>query len=367
MRLGDHLHLPAELFQRRIVGHECLQDVSATAKQIGYLSDGHIVRLTDKEGYRLHQVVVALHVLGVVAEDRGLHDDSAELPVVVQARGSGLEPHHGPEVALQRLIARVVAPGSVKAVGILHFGVPEELRELVSGGCHVLHFQLGHRTVSRRDGLEGPSGEEGTSHGVVGLIVLRSRACGGVGGGLGLTFHVVVHAPREGAEHGDELLLLQLPKDKIEVHVEELEVEIGGDKAGEVVVVIVLVDVKELDVVLGHDHESVAGQCLLHTRGKGLELVRVGEVAQVHAVAFGDGEVLLQQLALAGLHSVDEGLLVGLQDGPERLAVFVGSSLIGAVFVPVRLAEERVQVLLHDPVALLRGGDLPVDAEQVKR
>jgi len=155
---------------------------------------------------------------------------------------------------------------------------------------------------------------------------------------------VVVHVPREGAEHRDELLLLQLPKDKIEVHVKELEVEIGGDKAGEVVVVIVLVDVKKLDVVLGHDHESVAGQCLLHTRGKGLELVRVGEVAQVHAVAFGDGEVLLQQLALAGLHSVDEGLTLLLR--PAVLTLLASGTEVErrCSDVDVTILDERTHI-----------------------
>ena len=96
-------------------------------------------------------------------------------------------------------------------------------------------------------------------------------------------------------------------------------------------------------------------------------MVRVDEVAQVHAVTFGHGVVFLQQLSFARHKPVGKSLLFGCEPGGDGLSAVLLCSLHGALLVPVRLGEHGVEVLLHQPISALRGRDLSVDAHKVKR
>ena len=197
--------------------------------------------------------------------ERGsLQHDAAELLVIVEALWHVLEPHHGAEVSLQALITRVVPARPIEAVGIFHMRVAKEFGIRVLRSLDVLHLLFGHRAISGGDGLQRLPGEKRSADGVISLVVFCGGARRGVTSRSSLLFHQVVHVARESREQGDQLLLLEIPKHKVEVHVEELQVEISGDEAGEAAVVIVFVDVKVLDALLRRDHEAVASQCFLH-------------------------------------------------------------------------------------------------------
>ena len=56
----------------------------------------------------------------------------------------------------------------------------------------------------------------------------------------------------------------------------ELQVEVGSHEVGELVVVVLLIDMEQLLVVGGHDGEAVLGQMLAEQRVELLQLRGVG-------------------------------------------------------------------------------------------
>ena len=105
-------------------------------------------------------------------------------------------------------------------------------------------------------------------------------------------------------------MLLHLAQHAVDIEVVELQEEVGGHEVGELVIVVLLVDMEQLVVVGGHDGEAYLGQMLAEQRVKLLQLCRVHQVLHVHAQTLSSLEVSLLQLILAGLQTVDELLLL---------------------------------------------------------
>ena len=89
----------------------------------------------------------------------------------------------------------------------------------------------------------------------------------------------------------------------------QLQVEVGRHEVGELVVVVLLVDLEQLRIAGRHDGEALLAQLLAQLRVKFLQLRWVQQVLHVHAQPLGNVEVLLLQLGFARLHALDEGLL----------------------------------------------------------
>ena len=76
-------------------------------------------------------------------------------------------------------------------------------------------------------------------------------------------------------------LLFHLAQQAVEVHVEELQIEVGGDERREVVIVVALVDVEQLLVLVGHDGEAVGTECVHQPLVGFFELPGVDEIVDV--------------------------------------------------------------------------------------
>ena len=119
-----------------------------------------------------------------------------------------------------------------------------------------------------------------------------------------------MHVAAEADHHRQQFLLLHLAQHAVDVEVIELQVEVGGHEVGELVVVVLLVDVEQLVVGGRHDGEAVLGQMLAEQRVELLQLRGVHQVLHVHAQPFASLEVSLHQLFLALLQTIDECLLL---------------------------------------------------------
>ena len=159
-------------------------------------------------------------------------------------------------------------------------------------------------------------------------------------------------------------MLLGLAQRIIKIEVEELHEEVGGDEVGEVDIVILLVDLKQLVVLSRHDGKPLLTQPRHQTLVSIAELHGVVEIAHVHLVSSGGGEVLCQQHLFAGLQLLDEGLL--LRCGLDGLGIDVAVVEVTPILFFATLQVEEVLAFcvedIHQRVVPGRG---PKDTTQV--
>ena len=154
---------------------------------------------------------------------------------------------------------------------------------------------------------------------------------------------------------------------------EGLQEEVGGDEAGELVVVVVLVDMEQLQVVGRHDGEAVAPERLHQSRLLAAQLVGIDDVRRVDDGPLRCVEVVRLQLILAGLQPLYERLfLPRIADRchlpHEHVAILVVAHLAPEAFlhhlvVPRRGVEQSAQVGVHEAVALPRGESVAQHAQ----
>ena len=220
-----------------------------------------------------------------------------------------------------------------------------------------------------------------------------------VGGILSLAVHSFIQSLAQVGHQPCQLVLLNLAQHAVEVDMVELQVDVGGHKRREALVVVLLVDMEQLFVVGGHDGKAVARQLSGQLRVKLRELPRVGQVLHVHLQSLLHLEVQLQQLLLTHLHALHEVELLGgvLQDtrllgGPVVVvAPFFAFLLLHTAEVgpPVEVPHQRVIprralidatnvgilereslarcrcVAQHAQVAELQSGDVHVEVQTV--
>ena len=101
----------------RCAGQQLALQQSALPDLLLHLQNREVVGQSHHVGQQqVHHVVVLLGHL-VLLQGVGYHHGLLHLVGILQAEGHRLQPHHAAEVALQRLVARVVATGAEQAVG----------------------------------------------------------------------------------------------------------------------------------------------------------------------------------------------------------------------------------------------------------
>ena len=130
-----------------------------------------------------------------------------------------------------------------------------------------------------------------------------------------LLVHGVIHVTGHIDHELRQLLFLDLFQHTVEIEVIQLQEQVGGDKAGELLVVVLLIDMEQLVVGGGNDGKAVLCQMLAEQGVELLQLLGIDEVTHVHAQILGGVEVLFLQLIHALLEPFHEVLfLLGVFD-----------------------------------------------------
>ena len=77
------------------------------------------------------------------------------------------------------------------------------------------------------------------------------------------------------------LALFHLAQHVVEIHVESLQVDVGSNKAGELVIVIVLIDVEQLFLIVGDNGKSILNQSIGERFWHIRHLHGVGQIVEV--------------------------------------------------------------------------------------
>ena len=105
--------------------------------------------------------------------------------------------------------------------------------------------------------------------------------------------------------------LFNVAEHAVEIEVEHLQEEVGGDEAREIVVVVFLIDVEQLVFVVGHYGETVSGECVVELRVYFLELVVVYYITGIDdEIGISSVEIGLLQLFLPLQELLHEGLFL---------------------------------------------------------
>ena len=274
-----------------------------------HLQDAHIVGHTHQVGDRCRQVFVHLGQCGIFANDVSQHQCLLQLIVDIGTEGYVLQPHHGTEVALQRLVAGIVATGAVDVIDECRHSlfryIAQEFRIAGLSLIHVLDFLLDQCCIFCRY-RQRLAGVQLVGNGIEGSIVGSSSLYCGIGGcGLQLSHQVVV-ALHEVSHHGRELLFLGFLQQTVEEHVEDLQIEVGCHETGELPVVVILVDVEQLFFLGRHNGKPVLGNGIVESLVEIGQLVGVDDVVHVDHHPCRSIVVLLLQCILACLQFVHE-------------------------------------------------------------
>ena len=342
--VADLLEVLLQLVHRLLVGQQLLHRQSCLVHLVDDLWNAQVVVLTHEEGDELVQSVVFLLDVGVVLHHVGNHDGCIHLLFVIHAEGHTLKPHHTLEILLEHMVAGVVTTWTEEAVGkrqILEIG--DESAGAVSvipDMCYLFSHELVIARIGRHACEEMVGHVEEAD--VTGSCVLDDLLTALIVDGPHLLHHLVAVVVHQGIE----LVGLQLAQHTVDIEVVELQVEVGGDEAGEVVVVVLLVHLEELVVAGRHDAEAVLCQLLAQLWVELLQLRGIGQVGHVHAQTFVNSEVLFDKLLLALLQATDKRLFLIIELQGTRL---LDQTVVVVVDVLVLLAGELAvgQVLVE--------------------
>ena len=195
---------------------------------------------------------------------------------------------------------------------------------------------------------------------------------------LGLAGHLayfLIGRLAEFGHHGKHLLFLHVAQQAVEIHVEGLQEEVGGHKAGEVVIVVPLIDVEQLVFLSGHNGKSLTAEGFLQSRVEGGKLEGVHDIGNVHQLSGSAGEIISFQFILARFQFGHESLfLLGITDRSHAVGLgvlltvfFVFLTVPEAFFqygvVPGSATEDTAQVGIHEAVALAGRESIAKDAQ----
>ena len=135
-----------------------------------------------------------------------------------------------------------------------------------------------------------------------------------------LLMHGLIQIVRHVGNELRERLLLHLTQHAVEIEVIQLQIEIGGHKTGEAVVVVLFVDVEKLFVSSRHDAEAVLTQVLRQGLFEVLQLGNIHQITHVHPKIGRYVEVILLQFVNTRLHTIHKGLLLICKLQSTRLA-----------------------------------------------
>ena len=90
------------------------------------LHDAHVVGATHQPGQRFADVIIELGEQGRFADSLGQNAHLGHVCEIIGLEGNGLQPHHRAEVALQTVIACIVATWTEQAVGELCIRIAQE-------------------------------------------------------------------------------------------------------------------------------------------------------------------------------------------------------------------------------------------------
>ena len=287
----------------------------------------------------------------VLAGSRGLlqseshHHGLLYFDVVVETHRCCLQPHHSAEIAFQGVAAGVMASGAEQTVG--EYNVAHIVHQYATAVVYCLQtlvdFLLLCAIVSGI--LHGLAGKQVQSH-IKELSVAPGNATlfAVIRRTLVVGLHDVSHLFREFRHQWQQMIFLQLAEHAVDIEVVQLQIEVGSHKAGEVAVVVLLVDVEQLRVVRRHNGKSLFGQVLTECRVEVLQLLRVQQVVHVHTQTFFHFEILLHQLILAFFQTLHERCLhIGV--GNEFL--LVDGTQIGITPTLVILAFYALQLVVE--------------------
>ena len=85
-------------------------------------------------------------------------------------------------------------------------------------------------------------------------------------------FHLLKHLVAVIHHHREELIHFQLPQHAVDIEMIELQVEVGSHEVGEFIVVVLLIDLKQLCIQSGYDGKAVFAQLLAQLLVKLLDL-----------------------------------------------------------------------------------------------
>ena len=263
--------LIANLFQRRdnlthrlVVAQQLAQVLNARLRHFClHVQHAQVVGLSHEEGDEVVQLVVLSLQRLIVIQHIGHDDGLIHLVGIVHAHRGALQPHHTTEVALQRIRAAVVPTRTVQTVGIRDFA--HIVHQQLAGTVHSLHHAcylpllqvLSHAALYRLSRKQVP-GNVVELHVTIG----STREVAVVGCPCIDLAHSLKHVVREVGHQRHQMLLLQFAQHAVEVEVIELQEEVGGDKRGEALVVVLLIDVEQLFVLCRHNGKALVCQLL---------------------------------------------------------------------------------------------------------
>ena len=307
--------------------------------QLIYLQQRNVVRLTHQEGDGLVHGFIELVKLVVLADHFGNEQGALQIAFHIRAEGGALQPHHAHEVLFQTLRPRVMAAWAIDAVEIfghpVFWSIAQELRVFDAGILDIFDFHFSRCFVGGGVGQCLFAGEQRVGNGKEGHVVFRGSLQVGILRLAGRAAHFLIGQFAEFGHHGQHLLFFNVAQQTVEIHMEGLQKEVGGHEAGEVVIVVALIDVEQLVFLSRHDGKSLTTQSLLQPWVERGELEGVHDIGYVHQLSGSAGEVVGFQFVLASFQFGHESLfLLGVADGGHAVTLGVLFSLFG-VFLAV--------------------------------
>ena len=278
---GGRIHLPDQLDKARIGLFVGRQRVRAGNAAIGLL-DGRLILIIAKvvtgSGKEGGHGVDLLPGIEVRVQHRQRHQQRAAVEAVVLLREVDLAvPHHGAEVALERLVALIVAARLELAV------VQEIARQLrnvnAGGGIDGAALLRGHirrivRELARRLLQACRNGEKGhvAQRGVLPLCALQL---------LVLLLAGRKHRAAQLRQLRSQLIFLRPVEEQAEIQVIGVHQGIDRHEIRDLEVTVILIQLEKFIAVPACDDKEVLRQLLLGFVGKPAELIEIYKAAQV--------------------------------------------------------------------------------------
>ena len=215
------------------------------------LQDGQVVGFSEQEGHRLEQLCIALAKVAIFADFIGQNECVAQLCGLVGTEGHVLQPHHRAEVVAERVGAGVVASRTEERVGEFGRLIVEKFRKIVFRALNFADFIENLLFILRVGNLRSLTRDECLGNGEIGLVPVAG-AC--------------LHRLAELFQGLPKPVLLHFAHHAVEIEVEKLQIEVGGDKRRKVAVVVLLIDVEKLHLPPGNDGEAVFAERLFEFR-----------------------------------------------------------------------------------------------------
>ena len=268
---------------------------------------GNIVGLTHNERHWIENGLEGGIQFGVSADGLGQESSPAHHIGLVSVEGGRLHPHHAAEITLQPFRTGVMPTGLEQGVGEHHHRIFHKRRKSGARGSAFFHLIVHHFRVLLGYGAILLGVEQSQRDGEIGLaelgkflILLVDR----IGDG---SRTLAIPLATEVLQGVEQFTFLSLAQHAVEVHVIELQIEVGSDETGKVVIVVVLVHLEQLVVGVGHDGKTLFRK---HVQELRIRILKLETVYQIVNHRFTIDKVLFLQFLFPRFEFGHEGLLL---------------------------------------------------------